>query len=91
MQLCENLRDKDDFLNYQNQFRKKWKFLIDQLPWKRLEGDGRATWKGREPDRLTAEFYLISKELVISVLFKLFGVIEKDRNFLIYSVHLEKL
>lgn len=29
MQLCENLREMDDFLvtvNYQNQFRKKWKF-----------------------------------------------------------------
>lgn len=45
MQLCENLREMDNFLlivNYQNQPKKKWKILIDQLPWKRLEGDWRS-------------------------------------------------
>ena len=71
----------DDFLvkvNYQNQSKKKWKILIDQLPQKRLEGDWRSvSEKTAESDRLTAEFYLISKELIILTLFKLFRT--KDR------------
>lgn len=84
MQLCENLREMDNFLlivNYQNQPKKKMEnfnrpITVEEIRrWLEVY-----QWKAPERDGLTAEFYLISNERIIPGLFELSGAIEKDRR-----------